>query len=138
MSAKLAKLRLRFLDCERFHGASLASGVWPNKPAHTTVCDLKSASATKQSVEPPWVNHIKNHSSSEGAREIRANSVVLTYLYRMRDRLSRERRSTFPRPSDGRGARVEGKDRLSRERRSRNMSRFRKRCQKVKRCKKVS
>src|SRR5438445_665494 len=43
----------------------------------------------------------------------------------MRDRLTKERRSTFPRPSDGRGARGEGKDRLSRERRSWNMSRIR-------------
>ena len=43
----------------------------------------------------------------------------------MRNRLSRERRSAFPRPSDGRGARREGKDRLSRERRSWNMSRIR-------------
>src|SRR6266567_2083683 len=43
----------------------------------------------------------------------------------MRNRLSRERRSVFPRPSDGRGARREGKDRLSRERRSWNMSRIR-------------
>src|SRR5881397_1182997 len=37
----------------------------------------------------------------------------------------KERRSTPPRPSDGRGFRAEGKDRLSRERRSWNMSRIR-------------
>ena len=43
----------------------------------------------------------------------------------MRDRLSRERRSTFPRRSDGRRTRGEGKDRLSRQRRSWNMSRIR-------------
>ena len=42
-----------------------------------------------------------------------------------KDRLTKESRSTAPRPSDGRGVRGEGKDRLSRERRSWNMSRIR-------------
>src|SRR6266498_5186524 len=42
-----------------------------------------------------------------------------------KDRLTKERRSTIPRPSDGRGSRGEGKDRLSRERLSGNLSRIR-------------
>src|SRR6266702_1917937 len=43
----------------------------------------------------------------------------------MRDHRSRVRRSSLPRPSDGRGVRSEGKDHPSRERRSWNMSRIR-------------
>jgi DNA mismatch endonuclease Vsr len=42
-----------------------------------------------------------------------------------KDRLTKERCSSGPRPSDGRGIKGEGKDRLSRERRSWNMSRIR-------------
>lgn len=42
-----------------------------------------------------------------------------------KDRLTKEPRSSTPRPSDGRGIKGEGKDRLSRECRSWNMSRIR-------------
>ena len=84
-----------------------------------------SVSAIKRSVEPPSVNDPKDHSSSEWAREIRANLVAFIYSDHMRDRLTKRCRSTFPRPSDGRGDRGEGKDRLSRKRRSWNMSRIR-------------